>query len=115
VFNPVLLAACGEDERTLASFREGLVPRLRGDLNRLRLLHAEGRSDELREAAHTLCGMIVACSTRVAGVASELEDSAADGDLVRAGSLVARLEPLVAGLCEELRAATVDGLRAAES
>jgi predicted ATPase/signal transduction histidine kinase/DNA-binding response OmpR family regulator len=107
----VLLSACGEDERILSSFREGLVPRLRDDLERLRVLQAEGRSSELREAAHTLCGMIVACSTVVAGVASELEDSAAEGDLGRAGLLIAHLDPLITRLIEELRGTTVERLR----
>jgi dihydrodipicolinate synthase/N-acetylneuraminate lyase len=52
----------------------------------------------LREAAHKLCGMVAAFSTLAGGVASQLEDCAAQGQLEEARHLVEQLEPI----CREL-------------
>jgi len=59
----------------------------------------------LREAAHKLCGMVSAFSTVAGGVASELEDYAAQDRLEEAQPLVGQLETTA----QELMGA-VDGL-----
>ena len=48
----------------------------------------------LREAAHKLCGMVAAFSTVAGGVASDLEDHAAQGQLEEARPLVEQLETI---------------------
>ena len=101
-----------EDDAILASLQAGLVPRLEDDVRHLRELEAAGRFVELREAAHSFCGMIAMCSTNVSGIASELEDRAADANAARVGELVRQLEVLVPRLVRALDHATVDGLRA---
>ena len=48
----------------------------------------------LREAAHKLCGMVSAFSTVAGGVASQLEDYAAQGQFEEARPLIEQLEPM---------------------
>jgi CheY-like chemotaxis protein len=101
----VLLAACGGDaailEKLCRTFRAHLPGHLRAVQDALR----EGDAQRLREAAHKLCGMVAAFSTVAGGVASEVEDCAAQGELEKARPLVGQLETLA----EEILRAT-DGL-----
>jgi hypothetical protein len=60
-----------------------------------------GKADILRDAAHKLCGMIAAYSTRAAEAASEQEDVAAQGDLAKAIPQVARPKALAQDLIVE--------------
>src|SRR5262249_6557363 len=91
---PVLLAACGGDaailDKICQAFRAGLPGHLRAVQGALRARDAP----RLREAAHKLAGMVAAFSTAAGGVASDLEDHAAQGRLEEAQPLVARLETM---------------------
>jgi PAS domain S-box-containing protein len=101
----VLLAACGGNavilEKLCQVFRASLPEHLRAVQDAL----GERDARRLREAAHKLCGMVAAFSTSASGVASELEDRAAQDQLEEAEPLVERLETMAGEL---LRA--VDGL-----
>jgi PAS domain S-box-containing protein len=90
----VLLAACGGDavilEKICQAFRAGLPDQLMA----VQLALREQDSVRLREAAHKLCGMVAAFSTVAGGVASDLEDHAAHGQLEKARSLVDQLDTM---------------------
>ena len=101
----MLWDVCGGDggilEKLCAAFRARLPDHLRAVQDALR----ERDTLWLREAAHKLCGMVAAFSTVAGGVASELEDYAAQNQLEEARPLVGQLETMAQEL---LRA--VDGL-----
>ncbi len=65
----------------------------------------------LREAAHKLCGMVAAFSTVAAGVASELEDHAAQGQLEEARPLVGQLETMARELMRAVGGLSLETLR----
>ncbi len=65
----------------------------------------------LREAAHKLTGMVAAFSTTAAGVASEIEDRAADGQLEEARPLVERLEAMTQELMQLTGGLSLEALR----
>jgi two-component system sensor histidine kinase/response regulator len=94
----VLLAACGGDavilEKICQAFRARLPEHLTAVLDALR----ERDPLRLREAAHKLCGMVAAFSTVAGGVASDLEDYAAQGQLEEARPLVGQLETMAGEL-----------------
>ncbi len=100
-----MLAACGGDaailDKICQTFRARLPDHLRAVQDALR----ERDAPRLREAAHKLCGMVAAFSTVAGGVASELEDYAAQGQLEEARPLVVQLEIMAQELMR-----TVDGL-----
>src|SRR5262249_49146486 len=77
----VLLAACGDDDDTLARIARAFRARLPDHVTVLRDALRDRDAPRLREAAHKLCGMVAAFSTVAGEVASELEDRAALGDL----------------------------------
>ena len=81
----VLLAACGGDavilERICRTFRASLPDHVTAVRDALR----DRDAVRLREAAHRLCGMASAFSTAAGGVASDLEDHAAQGRLEERG------------------------------
>jgi signal transduction histidine kinase/CheY-like chemotaxis protein len=101
----ILLAACGGDaailEKISHTFRDCLPDHLKAVQAALRDCDAP----RLREAAHKLAGMVAAFSTVAGGVASQLEDRAAQRQLEEAQPLVGQLETIAPEL---LRA--VDGL-----
>jgi HPt (histidine-containing phosphotransfer) domain-containing protein len=90
----VLLAACGSDpailEKIGQAFRAGLPEHLAAVQEALH----ERDAPRVREAAHKLSGMVAAFSTVAGGLASDLEDQAARGDLAAAPALVQRLETM---------------------
>ena len=94
----VLLAACGGDaailDKICQSFRACLPDDIRAVGDALR----ERNAPRLREAAHKLCGMLAAFSTAAGGLASELEDQAAQGRFEEARPLVGRLESMTGEL-----------------
>jgi HPt (histidine-containing phosphotransfer) domain-containing protein len=65
----------------------------------------------LREAAHKLCGMVAAFSSTAGGVASELEDHAAQGRLEEARPLVGQLEAMAQELIRLAGELSLDALR----
>ena len=68
-------------------------------------------AQSLREAAHKLCGLLLAFSTAAGGVASDLEDQAAHGQLDEARPLVVRLESMVQELIREVDNISYEALR----
>jgi CheY-like chemotaxis protein len=107
----VLLAACGGDaailERIGQTFRARLPDHLKAVQDALR----DQDAPRLREAAHKLAGMAAAFSTATGGVASELEDRAAQGQLDEAPTLVARLETMAAELLRLAGGLSLETLR----
>src|SRR4029077_13686539 len=90
----VLLAACGGDAVILEKICQALRARLPDHVTAVQDALRERDTVRLREAAHKLCGMAAAFSTVAGGVASDLEDHAAQGRLEEAPSLVERLETM---------------------
>jgi PAS domain S-box-containing protein len=107
----VILAACGGDaailERISQAFRARLPDHLRAVQDALR----DRDAPRLREAAHKLAGMVAAFSTAAGGVASDLEDHAAQGQLEEAQSLVASLETMAEALLRLVVGLSLDALR----
>ena len=69
----------------------------------------------LREAAHKICGMVSAFSTVAGGVASDLEDCAAQDRLDEASTLVQRLQTMTEELLHLTGCLSLDSLRRAKS
>ncbi len=90
----VLLAACGGDPAILEKIGQAFRARLPDHLRAVQDALRERDAPRLREAAHKLCGMVAAFSTVAGGVASDLEDQAARGQLDEAPALVERLETM---------------------
>jgi two-component system sensor histidine kinase/response regulator len=89
-----LLAACGDDGAILASISEAFRARLPEHLAAVQDAVRDGDAPRLRESAHKLCGTISAFSTVAGGVASDLEDCAAQGQLEAGRPLVEQLETM---------------------
>ncbi len=98
----VLLAACGGDAVILAKICEALRLRLPADLAAVEEAYQGRSAPRLREAAHSLCGMVAAFSTVAGGLASDLEDHAASGQLDEAGPLIQRLRALAPDLIQQV-------------
>jgi two-component system sensor histidine kinase/response regulator len=107
----VLLAACGGDaailEKICQAFRTGLPDHVKAVQDALR----DRDPPRLREAAHKLAGMVAAFSTVAGGVASELEDLAAQGQLEEARPLAARLETMAEEFMRLVGGLSLDALR----
>ena len=70
----------------------------------------DGDTPRLREAAHKLCGMVAAFSTVAGGVASDIEDLAAQGQLEEARPLVGQLEMMAQELIRALDGLSLETL-----
>jgi len=107
----VLLAACGNDavilEKICQAFRDRLPDHLTAVQDALR----ERDAVRLREAAHKLSGMVAAFSTVAGGVASDLEDHAAQGQLDEARPLVEKLETMADELVRLASGLSIETLR----
>jgi len=101
----VLLAACGGDAGILENICQAFRTRLPDHLTAVQGALRDGDTTRLREASHKLCGMVAAFSTVAGGVASDVEDLAAQGQIDDARPLVGQLE----SMAQELMRA-VDGL-----
>jgi PAS domain S-box-containing protein len=107
----VLLAACGGDAVILEKICQAFRARLPDHLTAVQDALRERDAVRLREAAHKLCGMAAAFSTVAGGVASELEDHAAQGQLEEARPLVGRLETMAAELVRQVSGLSLETLR----
>jgi len=107
----VLLAACGADAVILEKICQALRARLPDHLTAVQDALRERDTVRLREAAHKLCGMVAAFSTVAAGVASELEDHAAQGRLEEARPMVGQLETMAQELMRTVGGLTLETLR----
>jgi CheY-like chemotaxis protein len=107
----VLLAACGGDPGILQKICRAFVARLPEHLAAVRQALQEGDAPRLRESAHKLSGMLAAFSTVAGGVASDLEDHAARGQLDEAPVLMERLETMTQELMHQVDGLSVEALR----
>ena len=107
----VLLAACGGDGVILEKICQAFRARLPDHLTAVQDALRERDAPRLREAAHKLCGMVAAFSTVAGGVASDLEDHAAEEQLEEARPLVGHLETMVQELMREVDGLSLETLR----
>jgi two-component system, sensor histidine kinase and response regulator len=107
----VLLAACGGDAVILEKICQAFRARLPDHVTAVQEALRERDSLRLREAAHKLCGMVAAFSTVAGGVASDLEDHAAQGQLEEARPLVGQLETMADELVRLAGGVSLETLR----
>jgi two-component system, sensor histidine kinase and response regulator len=107
----VLLAACGGDAVILEKICQAFRARLPDHMTAIQDALREGDTVRLREAAHKLCGMVAAFSTVAGGVASDLEDHAAQGQLEEARPLVAQLQTMADNLVRLASGLSLETLR----
>jgi PAS domain S-box-containing protein len=107
----VLLAACGADAAILEKICQAFRGRLPEQLKAVQDTLRDRDAPRLSEAAHRLAGMVTAFSTVAGGVASELEDRAAQGDLEEVRPLVERLETMSEELMRRAGELSLDALR----
>jgi CheY-like chemotaxis protein len=107
----VLLAACGDDPAILEKICQAFRARLPDHLAAVQGALRERDAPRLREAAHKLSGMVATFSTIAAGVAWDLEDHAAGGQLDEAPPLVGRLEMMTQELMRLAGGLSLDTLR----
>jgi CheY-like chemotaxis protein len=107
----VLLAACGGDAIILGSICQAFRTRLPDHLTTVQDALRDRDTPRLREAAHKLCGMMAAFSTVAGGVASDVEDLAAQGQLDDARPLVGQLESMAQELVRDVAGLSFDALR----
>ena len=101
----VLLDVCGGDTGILEKLRQTFRTRLPDYMAALQEALRERDSVRLRDSAHKLSGMVAAFSNVAGGVASALEDHAAQDELEEARPLVERLETMVEELARPRRTA----------
>jgi PAS domain S-box-containing protein len=107
----VLLRACGGDPAILEKICHALRAHLPNHLQAVQDAARGHDAPRLREAAHKLCGMVGAFSTAAASVASQLEDSAAQGQLEQAAPLVEQLVDICHQLLPVVDRLSIDSLR----
>ena len=107
----VLRAACGGDAAILEKICQAFRARLPDHLAAVQDALREQDAPRLREAAHKLCGMLAAFSTVAGGVASDLEDHAARGQLEEARPLVEQLETMAQELMRLAGGLSLETLR----
>jgi PAS domain S-box-containing protein len=107
----VLLAACGGDQAILERICHALRARLPHHLTAVQEALSVRDAPRLREAAHKVSGMVAAFSTVAGGVASDLEDLAADGRLDEAAPLVERLDTMGRELMRLVDGLTLESLQ----
>ena len=107
----VLLAACGGDAVILEKICQAFRARLPEQLTAVQDALRDRNAVRLREAAHKLCGMVAAFSSVAGGVASDLEDQAARGQLEAAWPLVEQLEAIARELIQQVDGVSIEALR----
>ncbi len=107
----VLLAACGGDGVILEKICHAFLAHLPDHLIELQSALREQDERRLREAAHKLGGMAAAFSTAAGGVASDIEDCAAQGRLEEARPLVGLLESMAQELMQVVDGLSINTLR----
>jgi len=107
----VLLAACCGDGAILDRICQAFRTRLPDHMRAVRDAFRDSDVPRLREAAHKLSGMIATFSTVAGGVASKLEDHAAQGELDEAQRLVQQLERMVEEVMRVVDGLSIETLR----
>ena len=108
---PVLLAACGNDAVILEKICQAFRTHLPDHLTALQDALRDRDTVRLREAAHKLCGMVAAFSTVAGGVASKLEDHAAEGQIEETRPLVRQLQAMADELVRLTGKLSLEALR----
>ncbi len=107
----VLLAACGGDDAILEKYLPGVSsPPCRITWQRFRTPFGTG-TGRLPGRPQKLSGMVAAFSTVAGGVASDLEDQAARGQLEEARPVVQRLALMVRELLRQVDGLSIEALR----
>jgi two-component system sensor histidine kinase/response regulator len=107
----VLLAACGGDAVILKNICSTLRTRLPDYLATVEQAFVDQNAPRLREAAHKLSGMLSAFSTVAGGVASDLEDHAARGQLEGAATPIGQLNTMSRELQKAVGDLSIESLR----
>jgi two-component system, sensor histidine kinase and response regulator len=107
----VLLAACGGDAVILEKICQAFQARLPDHVAAVQDALRDRDAPRLREAAHKICGMLAAFSTVAGGVASDLEDHAAQGQLDEARPLVGQLAKMADELARLASGLSLETLR----
>jgi PAS domain S-box-containing protein len=107
----VLLAACGDNAAILEKICQAFRARLPDHLQAVQDALRDRDAPRLREAAHKLAGMVAAVSSVAGGVASDLEEHAAQGHLEEARPLAARLETMAGELMRLASGLSLEALR----
>jgi len=107
----MLLAACGGDAAILDSICRTLRARLPDHVRAVQDALRDRDAPRLQEAAHKLCGMTTAFSAVAGGVASEIEDHAAQGQFEEARPLVGQLETMAQELMRVVGGLSLETLR----
>jgi PAS domain S-box-containing protein len=107
----VLLAACGGDAVILEKICQAFEASLPDQLTAVQDALRERDTVRLREAAHKLCGMVAAFSSVAGGVASDIEDHAAEGQLEEARPMVVQLEAMAQELMRLVGGLSLETLR----
>ncbi len=107
----VLLAACGGDAVILEKICQAFCAGLPDQIKAIQDASRHANTVQLREAAHKLCGMVSAFSTVAGGVASNIEDLAAQGQLEKARPLVEKLETMAQELIQVVDGLSLETLR----
>jgi HPt (histidine-containing phosphotransfer) domain-containing protein len=106
----VVLAACGGDDAVLRRIAQAFHASLPDHVTAVKDALRDRDAPRLREAAHKLSGMVATFSTVAGGVASELEDHAARGQLEEAPPLATRLETMAEELMRLVSGLSLDAL-----
>ena len=107
----VLLAACGGDAVILENICQAFRTRLPDHLTAIQQALRDCDTPRLREAAHKFCGMVSAFSTVAGGVASDVEDLAAQRQLDDARPLVGQLESMAKKIMQAVDGLSLEDLR----
>ncbi len=107
----VILAACGDDPAILVKICQTFRACLPDHRKAVQDALQDGDAPRLCAVAHKLCGMVAAFSTLAGGVASQLEDYAAQGHLEEAPPLVAQLDAMVEKLAQLTNGLSLETLR----
>jgi len=107
----MLLGVCGGDAAILDGICRTLQARLPDHLRAVQDALRDQDAPRLREAAHKLCGMTAAFSTLAGGLASEIEDHAAQGQFEEARPLVGQLETMAQELTRVVGGLSLEALR----
>ena len=108
----ILISVCGDDGDLFAPLCQDFHTFVPARIAEISEALREEDGCRLRHAAHKLCGLLSAFSTKVAAVASDLEDCAAGGRLDDARPLVERLESMSQKLLHEVNGLSLEELRA---
>jgi CheY-like chemotaxis protein len=111
----VLLAACGGDAALLETICQTFRARLPDHIKAVRDALRDWDAPKLREAAHKLAGMVAVFSTVAGGVASDLENLAAQDQLEEARPVLARLDTMAEDLMRLVDGLSLDVLHGVQS